>query len=154
MLSNLTKKAKLGSLKSKYMSSLVPITISSKPKKLTLPEYETLELIVSLSDRIKELEKELEQNLDELEQITHNYQLQLIQDEKEITHKINSELKRKNLSKEIQRMREAEKKLKQSINQKVKQILQQSDSLTDQESNFSRNLKDKILDKIRQQKTS
>jgi hypothetical protein len=136
------------------MSSLVPITVSSKPKTLTLPEYETLELIVSLSDRIKELEVELEASLKELEETTQSYKLQLIQDEKEITNKINSQLKRQKLSKEIQRMREAEKKLKQSINQKVKQILQQSDHSDNQYSNHEQDLKNKILDKIRQQKSS
>ncbi len=158
MLSNLTKKPKLGLLDVNYMSSLVPVTVSSKPKALTLPEYETLELIVYLSEKIKELESQLQLNLDELQKIVQAYKVQLSQDEKDITHRINSELKRQNLAKEIQRMREAEKKLKQSIDQKVKQILEQSEQSKNIESHISQNIKDnlktKILDKIRQQKNS
>jgi predicted Zn-dependent peptidase len=96
---------------------------NSSKNLLNLPEYSRLVEISDLSDTILDLQKKLSDSVKKLEQTKNQFQLQLIQDEEDIHHRLNIVGKRKAIGKQIQQMREQEQKLKKIIKDKVDKIL-------------------------------
>ena len=114
---------------------------------LNLPSFETLQAITDLTDQVQILLQELEQANNELLKTKQNYQVQLLQDEKILKQKLQTQFKRQSIRKEIESMRQQERKLKESINQKLQQILEQN-NITNQI--IKDQLEQKIISKISQ----
>jgi hypothetical protein len=132
------------------MSSLIPInlpiTVQAKPKKLTLPDYTTLEKIVDLSKRLEDLSNELIRTKEELQKIKEEYKKKLEQDEIEITNFLQIKFKRQLLTKEIGRIRQAEQELNHTINRKIKEIISTSEEYNNPQ--ITKKIQNKILENL------